>query len=99
MLAHVGQVLVAFIAPLVVFIAKKDQSAFCRHHGVQGLNFAITQTVYSTINFLLVFVVIGMITWPVQLIAAIVFLIIAGMAANRGEYHRYPAFMAWPVIK
>jgi uncharacterized Tic20 family protein len=99
MLGHIGQVVVGFIAPLVVYLSKKDESAFCRHHGAQALNFGITQAVYSVINFILVFLIIGFVTWPVQAIAAIVFMIMAGMAANRGEYYRYPAFMAWPMIK
>jgi uncharacterized Tic20 family protein len=51
------------------------------------------------INLVLTFLLIGLITWPVQAIAAIVFMILAGIAANRGEYYRYPAFMAWPMIK
>jgi hypothetical protein len=99
MLGHIGQVVVGFVAPLVVYLSKKDGSAFCRHHGAQALNFGITQSVYSVINFILIFLVIGFVTWPVQAIAAIVFMIMAGMAANRGEYYRYPAFMAWPMIK
>jgi hypothetical protein len=99
MLGHIGQVIVGFVAPLVVYLTKKDESAFCRHHGAQGLNFAITQTVYSFVNFILIFLLIGLITWPIQAIAAIVFVIMAGMAANRGEYYRFPAFMAWPMIK
>ncbi|MFD0686602.1 DUF4870 domain-containing protein [Actinomadura fibrosa] len=99
MLAHLGQFLVGFIAPLVVYLTKKDESPFLRHHGAQGLNFAITQFVYLFINIVLMFVIIGFFTLIAQGIAEIVLLIMAGLAGNRGEYYRYPQFMAWPMIK
>jgi uncharacterized protein len=99
LLCHLGQFLLGFIAPLLVFLIKKDESAFLRHHGAQGLNFAITQLVYLFINFILMFVLIGFLTVTVQFVAEIVFLIIAAVAANRGEWYRFPSFMAWPMIK
>lgn len=99
MLGHIGTIIVGFVAPLVVFLVRRDQSPFCRHHGAQALNLAITQSVYSFVNVILIFLLIGLITFPVQIITWIVFAILAGLAANRGEYYRYPAFMAWPLIK
>ncbi|MFI0444691.1 DUF4870 domain-containing protein [Actinomadura sp. 6N118] len=99
LLCHLGQFLLGFIAPLLVFLIKKDESPFLRHHGAQGLNFAITQLVYLIINFVLIFVIIGIPLLIAQGIAQIVFLILAAVAANRGEYYRFPKFMAWPMIK
>ncbi|WP_231330970.1 DUF4870 domain-containing protein [Actinomadura graeca] len=98
MMAHLGQFLLGVIAPLLVYLIKKDESAYLRHHGAQGLNFAITQFVYFIINLILLFVLIGFVTMIATAIASIVFLIMAGLAANRGEWYRYPSFMAWPMI-
>jgi uncharacterized Tic20 family protein len=99
MLGHVGMILLGFVAPLIVYLTKKDESQFLKHHGIEGLNFAITQAIYFFINIILMFVLIGFITFPLQYIAMIVFAIMAGVAANRGEYYKYPTFMAFPIIK
>ncbi|GAA2576071.1 DUF4870 domain-containing protein [Actinomadura fulvescens] len=99
LLCHLGQFLLGFIAPLLVFLIKKDESPFLRHHGAQGLNFAITQFVYLIINLVLCLILIGFLLLIAQAIAQIVFLIMAAIAANRGEYYRFPTFLAWPMIK
>ncbi|GLZ11051.1 hypothetical protein Acsp04_12860 [Actinomadura sp. NBRC 104425] len=99
LLGHLGQFLLGFIAPLLVYLIKKDESPFLRHHGAQGLNFAITQMVYTVINIVLMFLIIGFFTFLAQFIAEIVLLIMAAVAGNRGEWYRFPSFMAWPMIR
>ncbi|MFC6935037.1 DUF4870 domain-containing protein [Actinomadura yumaensis] len=104
LLTHLGQLLLwfvslGFLAPLLVFLIKKDESPFLRHHGAQGLNFTITQVVYTIVNIMLMFVLIGFLTWIALGIAQIVFLILAAVAGNRGEWYRFPSFMAWPMIR
>ncbi|WP_131739902.1 DUF4870 domain-containing protein [Actinomadura roseirufa] len=98
MLGHLGMFLTGFVAPLLVYLIKKDQSPFLRHHGAQGLNFAITQFAYLIINIVLMFLLIGFLTWFALAIAQLVLVIMAAVAANRGEWYRYPSFMAWPMI-
>ncbi|GAA2458427.1 hypothetical protein GCM10010191_92950 [Actinomadura vinacea] len=101
LMGHLGQFLVGFIAPLLVFLIKKDESAFLRHHGAQGLNLAISQGVYMIVNIVLIFVTLGIWLIPTLALAVteIVFLILAAVAGNRGEWYTFPAFMAWPMIK
>ncbi|WP_018655057.1 DUF4870 domain-containing protein [Actinomadura flavalba] len=98
LLCHLGQFLLGFVAPLLVYLIKKDESPFLRHHGAQGLNFAITQFVYAMISAILMIVLIGFVLLPAVLIAQFVFIIIAAIAANKGEYYRFPSFMAWPMF-
>jgi uncharacterized Tic20 family protein len=106
MLNHIGMVVVGFIAPLVVYLTKKDESQFLKAHSIEGLNFAITQAIYYVVNlfvFLFIFGVIifplGLLTLPLQFVLVLISVIMAGMAANRGENYKYPAFMALPIIK
>lgn len=86
MLCHVLGIFTGFIGPLLVWLLKKDQSPFINYHGKEALNFAITS--------LLLMIVVGLVTCgfgaPVVAIVMIVFLVIAGLAANRGEWYRYP---------
>ncbi|MQY02745.1 DUF4870 domain-containing protein [Actinomadura macrotermitis] len=99
LLCHLGQFLVGLLAPLIVYLTKKDESPFLRHHGAQGLNFAVTQLVYFVVNFILIFLIIGIFTMIALAIAQVVFLILAAVAANRGEWYTFPSFMAWPMFR
>src|ERR1700733_12315261 len=88
-----------FIAPLIVYLVKKDQSPFVRHHAAQALNLTITSAIYSIGLFVLT-IIAGAIThglgfWLVLLyfplaITFIVFLIMAAVAANRFEMYQVP---------
>ena len=90
-----------FIAPLIVYLVKKDQSPFVRHHAAQALNLTITSAIYSIGLFVLT-IIAGAIThglgfWLVLLyfplaITFIVFLIMAAVAANRFEMFQVPTW-------
>lgn len=97
MLCHLLAILTGFIGPLVIWLVKKDTSPFVDHHGREALNFQITVFIVmmalSFITFILMFVFIGIILIPVLLVVAIlsfVAVILACVAANKGEWHRYP---------
>lgn len=78
------------IGPLVMWLIKKDESAFVDYHGKEALNFQITVTLASIVSMLLIFIVIGIPLLILVWLANIVFIILATIAANRGEYYRYP---------
>lgn len=80
----------AFIGPLVIWLVKKDESAFIDYHGKEYLNFFISYTIYSIIAFILVFVLIGLLLLPVIGIAYTVFTIIAAVKAYDGQAYRIP---------
>jgi uncharacterized protein len=92
---------------LVVYLVKKDQSPFVRHHAAQGLNLAITWTVYSIALFVLA-IVAGAVSHGLGLllvllyfplgIGYIVFLIVAAVAANRFEWYRVPGWACLPLV-
>lgn len=97
MLCHLLSIFTGFIGPLIVWLAKKDQSPFVYHHGKESLNFQITVflawlivfgTIFSPMavftGFLMPFLVIAL---P---ILALVAEIMACVAANNGQWHRYP---------
>jgi uncharacterized protein len=88
-----------FIAPLIVYLVKKDQSPFVRHHAAQALNLTITSAIYSIGLFVLA-IIAGAITHGLGLLLVllyfplaltfIVFLIMAAVAANRFEMFQVP---------
>ncbi|GGV03867.1 hypothetical protein GCM10010182_22580 [Actinomadura cremea] len=99
LMAYVGQFLVGVIAPAVVYLGK-PRSAFARRHAVQGLNMGLA-ALAVWIVFGLLSLAVDVLIWAPLIFTAVVmfFLVYAGRAANRGEFRRVPAVVAWPLIK
>ncbi len=109
LLAYLLTFVAGFFAPLIVYLVKMNESRYVRYHAAQSLNMAITAYIVSAGG-----VIIGLILalatrgWALvlviplfvaYLIAHLVFLILAAIAANRGEYYRVPTYIAIPMIR
>lgn len=90
LLAHIGTIVLGFIAPLVVLLVKGNESPTVRAHAVESLNFQITVTIGYVASYVLMVVLIGFITLPAIWILTVVFAIMATMAASTGKPYRYP---------
>jgi uncharacterized Tic20 family protein len=96
MLAHISGLIAmllggfTFLGPLIVWLIKKDQSAFVADQAKEALNFQIAVFIALLIATLSAFICVGFILIPVVIIAAIVYSIIGGMEANKGVAYRYP---------
>ena len=88
--AHIGGLLTTFLVPLVIYLIYKDRDPFIRRHAAQALNFQIIVAIAYFVSSLLVFVIIGLITYPLAVIGSVVFSILAAVAANKGEEYTYP---------
>jgi uncharacterized protein len=90
MIGHLLGIVIGFLGPLIIWLVKKDQSAFVDDQGKEGLNFQITVFIGWMVAFVTSFILIGFLLYPVLLIANVVLCILAGVAANKGERYRYP---------
>lgn len=96
MLCHLGALagyIIPFghiIAPLVIWLIKKDESPLVDDQGKESLNFQISLTIYAVIAGLLTLVVIGFILLIALGIFDLIVVIIAAVKANDGEKYRYP---------
>ncbi|GAA1691818.1 hypothetical protein GCM10009745_41480 [Kribbella yunnanensis] len=90
LLAHIGTIVLGFIAPLVVLLVQGEKSPMVRAHSVESLNFQITVTIGYVISSILMFVIIGIFTFFALWIAALVFAILATIAASKGLPYKYP---------
>ncbi|MQY02750.1 DUF4870 domain-containing protein [Actinomadura macrotermitis] len=98
-MAYVGQFLVGAIAPAVVYLGKA-RTPFIRRHAAQGLNMGIAAIVVWFVGLLLMFALEALIWIPVIYSALIMAALVwAAIAANRGEFRKVPAVLAWPLIK
>ena len=88
--ANLGGIFFSFVAPLVIYLIYKDRDPFIRRHATQSLNFQIMVAIAYFVSFILFFVIIGFFTMLAVGVAAIVFPILASIAANKGEEYTYP---------
>jgi hypothetical protein len=99
MLSHIGAFagyIIPFghiIAPLIIWLIKKDESPFVDDQGKESLNFQISMSIYALIAALLTLVVIGVVLLIAVVIFDVIMVIIAAVRANSGERYRYPLCM------
>lgn len=81
-------------APLIVWLLKKNDSAFIDEHGRESLNFHISLWIYGLISSLLWFTIIliplVLLIWAAIYLGGLIYSIIAGLKASNGEHFRYP---------
>ncbi len=86
-----------FLGPLIIYLVLRDRGPFVRHHAAQALNFQIIVMIALVVSFILAIVTLGLLFFvPIVIgIGALVFAIVAAVAANRGEWYRYPMTPDW----
>ncbi|WP_432797538.1 DUF4870 domain-containing protein [Poriferisphaera sp. WC338] len=92
MLCHLLGIFTWFIGPLIIYILKKDDSPYIKHHAGEALNFAITLTIAYFVSFIAMAITLGILFFlPMGVaIAGLVFFIIATIKANDGVLYKYP---------
>lgn len=78
------------IAPIVIWQMKKDQIPELDAHGKMVTNWIISTVIYSVASFVLMFVLVGFLTFLALMVMSIVFPIIGAVKANNGELWEYP---------
>jgi len=82
--------LATIIAPLVIWLIKKDEMPFVDDQGRESLNFQITMFIGFIIAAILMFVFIGFLVLPALAIFDLIMVIMAALKANEGVRYRYP---------
>ncbi len=97
MLAHlsalVGLVLPLIgivLGPLVVWLARRDESEFVAGHAKEALNFNISVLLGALACMLLMLVFVGFLLGTALFIAWLVMTLIAAIKASEGHTYRYP---------
>jgi len=94
MLAHILGGITCIVGPLIIWLMKKDESPYVDDQGKEALNFQITMMIgYVSAAILSMIPVVGCIfglAYPVIWVVSLVFAILGGLAANKGEVYRYP---------
>ena len=85
------------VAPLVIWLMKKDTMPFVDDQGKEALNFQLTVAIIMIACFLTIWLVLPIVLMIIVGIGALVLTIIAAIKANEGVSYRYP--VSWRMIK
>ena len=89
-LAHAGNIIFPAIAPLIFWLIGKDKSSFVDSEAKEALNFGILSVAVFIVSYILMFVIIGFLTYAAMAICLLIFGIQGAIKANKGESYRYP---------
>jgi len=89
-LAHIGPIIIGFVAPLVIWLVYRERGQYVADQAKEALNFQITLTIAATVSAILMVAIIGFVLLPIVAIGGLVLMIMAAIAANKGQAYRYP---------
>jgi hypothetical protein len=89
-LTHIGGIFFSFIPSLIVWLLKKDDSAYLGGQAREALNFQITMVIGYMAAGVLAWVLIGFLLYPILWLINLVLCIMAAMAVSKGEDYQYP---------
>ena len=78
------------LGPLIVWLAKRNDSPEIDEHGKESLNFQISMLIYNVVAGVLCLVLIGFVILGILHILNLVLVIIASIQASEGKFYRYP---------
>jgi len=89
-ITHFGGAIFSFIPSLLVWLLKKDDSAFISDQAREALNFQITMLLAQFIAGFLVVILVGFLLMGLIWLVNVVLCIMAAISSSRGETYRYP---------
>ena len=89
-LTHLAGIFFSFIPALIVWLLKKDDSAFIGEQSREALNFQITMVIGYALAGVLSWILIGLLFFPLLWLANLVFCLLAAVNVSKGENYQYP---------
>ena len=77
----------AGLAPLILWLIRRESSPFLDDHGREVVNMSITGVIVLGVGMV---TGIGMLVVPIWMVVALIGVIRGAVAASNGEYFRYP---------
>lgn len=78
------------IPPLVVWLAKRDESPEIDAHGKEAVNFQLSMLIYNLVAAVFCIILIGFVFLAVLWVLNAILSIVAAIKASDGELYRYP---------
>jgi uncharacterized protein len=81
---------IGVVISIILWQTQKDKMPALDSHGKMVMNWTISSLIYGVVGFVLMFVLVGFLIFPVVWLLSIIFPIIGGIKANNGENWEYP---------
>jgi len=78
------------IAPLIIWVLKKEEYPLVSDQGKESVNFQISMTIYFIASLILIIIVIGIPLLILLGLFELIVIVIASIKANEGIKYRYP---------
>ncbi|MCE7784774.1 DUF4870 domain-containing protein [Staphylococcus xylosus] len=78
------------IAPLIIWLIKRDESPFVDRAGKNYLNFLLSYLIWITVASIAIVIIIGIIILPILILLNFIFTIVAAVKAYNGEDYLPP---------
>ena len=78
------------IPPLIIWLAKRDDSPELDAHGKEAVNFQISMLIYNAVAAVFCLVLIGFVFLAVLWVLNAILVIVAAIQASDGKFYRYP---------
>ena len=88
-ISHISIPFFWFVGPLIGYLMYKDRSPYLKQVTTEALNFSILYSIIQVAGYVLAFITFGLINLA-AFIVALIFCIMATMAASRHEFYKYP---------
>jgi hypothetical protein len=78
------------IAPLIIWLMKKDTSPYVDLHGREVMNFHISMYIWAVVSLILCLVLVGFVMLLGLMVLGVVCPIVGAVRASEGREYRYP---------
>lgn len=85
----VGTIFLGFIPGLILYLLKTDDE-YVSEQSKEALNWSITVVIGNVVAFILTFIAIGALLFPIIGLAHLVFCLMGAFAVAKGEHFRVP---------
>lgn len=89
-LSHLLGIFFSFIPALIIYLSKKEQSAYVAAHAREALNFQLSVILFYILSGILVLLLVGLLLLPIVYFGALILAIVATIKANDNILYRYP---------
>jgi uncharacterized Tic20 family protein len=108
-LSYISVPFLGFLVPLAVYLITPRTSVLSRRHAAQALNLSITVVLYDicalilggllALDTVMVGVLVTVVLLAALWLTALVYLVLAGTAASRGDYYRIPGWLCATLLR
>ncbi len=89
-LTHLAGIFFSFVPALIVWLLKKDDSAFIGTQAREALNFQITVVIAYMVAGVLAWILVGLLFFPIIWVGNLVLCLVAAINVSKGENYQYP---------